>query len=205
MYITVSSTKSLICLLMLGIVGLLRIVPTQTKLTIMIKDLKDVFSVLIPIRSFKYLWRALGNFWRVLVLTFKYMRNDGQRMEYGESVNKIRQSGGCSAADFFELARKHQEWQEGEQNLAADLAQNKPGFFKSLFLLPINIGMAIICGLPLFGVMVGLSALEKPVAKQEVRADQGSESQEASDTQGSTTPESSAVQGDATPESGVAQ
>ena len=171
----------------------------------MIKDLKDVFSVLIPIRSFKYLWRALGNFWRVLVLTFKYMSNDGQRMEYGKSVDKIRQSGGCSAADFFELARKHQEWQEGEQNLAADLAQNKPGFFKSLFLLPINIGMAIICGLPLFSVMVGLSSAGKPAAKQEVRADQGSESQETRDAQGSATPESGAVQGDGASETGAVQ
>lgn len=177
----------------------------KTKLTIMIKDLKDVFSVLIPIRSFKYLWRALGNVGRIFALFFKWYRAEARKAHLEESIRVKKVEGRYSAGDYYELEQKRQEWQDGEKSLAADLAQNKPGFFKSCFLLPINIGMAIICGLPLFSVMVGLSSAGKPAAKQEVRADQGSESQETRDAQGSATPESGAVQGDGASETGAVQ
>lgn len=118
----------------------------------MIKDLKDVFSVLVPIRSCKYLWRALGNIWRMLVVFTKWANKEGQRIDFEETLHKKKMTGACSAGDFYELAKKHDTWQGGEDELSETLAQNKPGFLKSMFLLPVNLLMALICFIPTLGV-----------------------------------------------------
>ena len=123
------------------------------------KDILNVLRVLFPIASFKYLWRALCNCWRLLVL----LKRDGSRVQFENALDNPN----ASNSERYRAMREHEA---DEARNARDRAMGKDGGFMSCFMLMVNLCMAAFCALPCFGLIgsfMVLGQLSQPTANRQ--------------------------------------
>lgn len=121
------------------------------------KDILDVLKVVFPILTFKYLGKAVGNIWRLLILQWRHSKKFAFETSVAESKSR-------SAGDFFHLQQKKEESDRAQQRTAAEIAQGKHGFFMSCVMLVVNLFMSVFCTLPSIGIMVLVCDMERIVS-----------------------------------------